>query len=106
MPSTKSVTHSHPLSHFLTVTNQHQLQVQQKTFVANITTQVVERHTIRGLEKIFSPVVVNGLSDAEVEAIASEPGAAKRRRLFLEDRVAKLGDGQGIFRGVMGSAAL
>lgn len=74
--------------------------------MANVTTQVVERHIIRGLEKIFSPVVVNGLSDAEVEAIASEPGAAKRQRQFLEDRIAKLKDGQSIFRGVMGSAAL
>ena len=80
------------------------MQVQQKTFVANITTQVVERHLIRGLEKIFDPVIVNGLSDAEVEAIASEPAAAQRQRRFLEDRIQKLGDGQKIFRGVMVSA--
>jgi len=67
---------------------------------------VIERHIIRGLENIFSPVVVNGLSDAEVEAIASEPSAAKRERQFLEDRITKLKDGQSIFRGVMGGGAL
>ncbi|CAD6590745.1 MAG: hypothetical protein ASARMPREDX12_004714 [Alectoria sarmentosa] len=81
-------------------------KVSQKTFVANVTTQVVERHMIRGLEKIFSPVVVNGLTDSEVEAIASEPASAKRQRQFLEDRIAKLKDGQSIFRSVMGSATM
>ncbi|KAK3175994.1 hypothetical protein OEA41_007316 [Lepraria neglecta] len=69
-------------------------EVSQKTFVANITTQVVERHMIRGLKMIFSPVaVVNGLSEFAVEKIASEPAAAKRHRLFLEDRIEKLKDG-------------
>lgn len=41
------------------------------------------------------------MSEAEVEAIASEPKAAKRQREFLEDRVGKLEDGHDIFRGVM-----
>ena len=59
---------------------------------------------MRGLEKIFSPVVVNAMSDAEVEAIASEPLSAKRQREFLEDRIKKLQDGYEIFRGVMGSS--
>ncbi|KAH7420099.1 dynamin family protein-like protein [Cadophora sp. MPI-SDFR-AT-0126] len=79
-------------------------KVSQKTFIANITTQVIERHIVRGLEKIFSPVAVNAMSDAEVEAIASEPTSAKRQRDFLEDRVKKLQDGHNIFKGVMGSA--
>lgn len=60
---------------------------------------------IRGLEKIFSPVVVSSLSDSHVEAIASEPASAKRQREFLEDRIAKLKNGQSIVRSVMGSAA-
>lgn len=70
-------------------------------FITNITTQVVERHMIRGLEKIFSPIVVNGMSESEVERLASEPAAAKRHREFLVDRIQKLKDGQKIFRGVM-----
>ena len=74
----------------------------QKTFVANVTTQVVERHMIRGLEKIFSPVTVNGLTELQIDAIASEPANAKRQRQFLEDRISKLKDGQSIFRSVMG----
>ena len=81
-------------------------QVQQKTFVANITTQVIERHMIRDLENIFSPVTVNALSDTEVITIASEPTAAMRRREFLRDRISKLSDGHKIFLGVMGSAAM
>jgi hypothetical protein len=78
--------------------------VSQKTFIANITTQVIERHIVRGLENIFSPVVVNSLSDTEVETIASEPLSAKRQREFLEERIKKLRDGHEIFRGVMGSS--
>jgi hypothetical protein len=44
------------------------------------------------------------MSDAEVEAIASEPLSAKRQREFLEERIKKLKDGHEIFRGVMGSS--
>lgn len=61
---------------------------------------------MRGLEKIFSPVAVNGLSDTETEAIASEPPSARRQRDLLENKIKKLNDGRGIFRGVMRSAAL
>lgn len=73
----------------------------KKTFVANVTTQVVERHVVRGLEGIFSPVVVNSMSDTEVQAIAFEPQAARRHREFLEDRLSKLEEGHEIFRGAM-----
>jgi transposase-like protein len=72
-----------------------------KTFIANITTQVIERHIVRGLEKIISPIVVCSLSDAEVEAITAEPASAKRQRLFLEDRLTKLKEGRDILRSVM-----
>ena len=67
---------------------------------------MIERHIVRGLEKIFSPLVVNRLSDSEVEAIASEPSSAKRQREFLEDRIAKLEHGHKIFRAAMGSVVL
>lgn len=49
-------------------------------------------------------MVVNSLSDVEVEAIASEPTSAKEQREFWEDRISKLEDGYEIFRGVMGNA--
>lgn len=78
----------------------------QKTFVANITTQVIKRHIVRGLEEIFSPVIVNALSDHETEAIASEPASAKRQRGFLEDRIGKLNEGYSILQDVIRSATL
>jgi len=60
---------------------------------------------VRGLEKIFSPIAVNGLSDTEADAIASEPPSARRQRDLLENRVKKLKDGRSILRGVLRSAA-
>ncbi|RAL66400.1 hypothetical protein DID88_006091 [Monilinia fructigena] len=80
-------------------------KVCQKTFIAIITTQVIERYIIiRSLEDIFSPITVNSLSDAEVEAMVSEPTSAGRQREFLEDPISKLEEGYEIFRGVMDSA--
>ncbi|RWA06466.1 hypothetical protein EKO27_g8647 [Xylaria grammica] len=73
----------------------------QKTFVANITTQVIERHIVRGLEDIFSPLVVNSMLNVEVEAIASEPLPTRGLRDFLNDRIKKLEDGQDTFRNMM-----
>ena len=61
---------------------------------------------VRDLDKIFCPVTVSQLTDSEVEALASEPASAKRQREFLEDRIAKLKDGQSIFRNVMSSAVM
>ena len=61
---------------------------------------------MRGLEKIFSPIAVNDLSDTEAEAIASEPPPEMRQRDLLENRIKKLKDGQSILRGVMRNAAL
>ncbi|TVY86471.1 Interferon-induced GTP-binding protein, partial [Lachnellula willkommii] len=55
-------------------------KVSQKTFVANVTMQVIERHIVRGLDKIFSPIFVNGLTSEQAEALASEPPASKRKR--------------------------
>ncbi|ROW06353.1 hypothetical protein VPNG_07515 [Cytospora leucostoma] len=76
-------------------------KVQQKTFIANVVTQVIERHIVRGLHDIFSPMVVVNMSDAKVESIVSEPPATKRQRVFLGDRIKKLEEGQDIFRGVL-----
>lgn len=73
-----------------------------KTFIANVTTQVIERHIVRGLETIFSPLVVNRLSDAEVESLASEPLDAQRERNRLEDKIQKLKDGHEAFKNAMG----
>ena len=66
----------------------------------------MERYIVRGLEKIFSPITVNYLSNAKTEAIASEPPLAKRQRELLENNIKKLNDGRGILRNVGRRAAL
>ncbi|KAK7990397.1 hypothetical protein PG990_014677 [Apiospora arundinis] len=66
-------------------------KVQYKIFIANVTTQVIERQMIRGLDEVFSPLVVVGMADAEAEAIASERSSTTWRRVFLANRVKKLG---------------
>ncbi|KAH8686006.1 dynamin family protein-like protein [Tricladium varicosporioides] len=76
-------------------------KVSQKTFVANVTMQVIERHIVRGLETIFSPLYVSNLEPAHAEALASEPSAAKRKRAYLEDQIKKLEEGHEIFRSVL-----
>ncbi|KAF1971349.1 dynamin family protein-like protein [Bimuria novae-zelandiae CBS 107.79] len=81
-------------------------KVSQKTFIANITTQVVERHIVRGLEDIFSPIFVSKLSDADAQAIASEPASCKRQRDFFQDRIEKLKSGHTILRRVMKTMVL
>lgn len=81
-------------------------QVSLKTFIANVVTQVIERHVVRGLAKIFSPVVVSQLTDDDIKAIASEPESANRQRLFLEDRIARLKDGHRILKKVMRTSAI
>ncbi len=82
------------------------MQVAQKVFVANVTTQVVERHIFRGIEKTFSPMVVSGLSDSDAEVMASEPASGRRQREFLGDRITKLENGRAILQSIMGFTAL
>jgi len=78
------------------------LQEQRKTFVANVTAQVIERHMVRGLDKIFSPLDVNNLSDEDILKVTSEPASVRRKRDFLTDRQQKLKSGKEIFRDIMG----
>ncbi|KKY37464.1 putative interferon-induced gtp-binding protein mx [Diaporthe ampelina] len=73
-------------------------KVQLKVFFANVTTQVIERHLMADPCNIFSPMTVLNMSDAKVQSIVSEPESTKRQRMFLSDRIKKLGEGQGIFR--------
>lgn len=61
----------------------------------------IERHIVRDLECIFSPVVVDQLSDEDIKGIATEPTAIKDSRIYLEDRLEKLEKGRKILRLVM-----
>lgn len=66
--------------------------------------QVIERYIVRNLEKIFSPLTVNNLSESDSQLVASEPSSAKRYREFLEDRIGKLTDGHQVLRDVISIA--
>lgn len=78
----------------------HLEQVQQKTFIANITTQVIERHIVRGLHNIFSPMVTLNIPSSKIESMVAEPLGAKRKRDYLTDQTEKLREGKRIFRGI------
>ncbi|KAI1742968.1 interferon-induced GTP-binding protein Mx [Xylaria scruposa] len=80
-------------------------KVQEKTFVANVTTQVIERHIMKKLKEIFSPLNIINLPESKIESIVSEPSSTKRQRLFLQDRIKRLEEGQEIFRAAIGSSA-
>ncbi|ETN36988.1 uncharacterized protein HMPREF1541_07976 [Cyphellophora europaea CBS 101466] len=76
---------------------------QQQTFVANVVAQVVERHLVRGLDKVFSPLDIIGMTDGEVMSVAAEPESVKRKRQIYLDRQRKLRQGESIFQKVVGS---
>jgi hypothetical protein len=71
-------------------------------FIANVVTQVIERHLIDDLQGIFSPMTSIDMSDAKVQSMISEPGSTKRMRAHLNKQMAKLEEGQEIFGGVIG----
>ena len=77
------------------------LQVALKTFIDNVTVQVIERHVVHGLEEVFSPLVVTALNDAEVSNLASEPSTTARQREHLEGRKSTLEKGRSVFRSIL-----
>ncbi|KAI0118153.1 interferon-induced GTP-binding protein Mx [Nemania sp. FL0031] len=80
-------------------------KVQEKVFVANVTTQVVERHVMKNLKDIFSPLRVINLPDSKITSIVLEPSSTKRQRLLLQDRIKRLEEGREIFRSAIRSSA-
>lgn len=68
-------------------------KVALKTFIDNVNTQVVERHIIQGLEKVFSPMTVGTWSAEEISELASEPSAIARQRENLVSRQAAIKNG-------------
>ncbi|KAK1071978.1 hypothetical protein LTR33_010326, partial [Friedmanniomyces endolithicus] len=56
-----------------------------KTFVDNVCKQVIERHLLRNLPDIFSPMIVAMYTDEELERIAMEsPGVVEKRKQLSE----------------------
>ncbi|KAJ5471832.1 P-loop containing nucleoside triphosphate hydrolase protein [Penicillium diatomitis] len=76
-------------------------KVCEKVFVANIAVQVIERHIIRGLEHIFSPVKVSQLLDTEALALAAEPDSTKTEREALAEKVRMFTNGKMILNELM-----
>lgn len=70
--------------------------------MANVTSQVVERHMVRDLDKILSPLAMADLTDEEVLELAVEPQSVKQQRVRLLDKQTKLKKGQVGFRKVAG----
>lgn len=66
-------------------TNAHRWQVARKTFVDNVCIQVVERHILRGLPKLFSPESVAAYTDDELQRIAGEGHERTMKRKQLQD---------------------
>lgn len=55
-----------------------------KTFVDNVCRQVIERHLLTGLAKVFDPVYLSQLSEEDVVTIASETAQIRDRRIELQ----------------------
>jgi hypothetical protein len=69
-----------------------------------VTKQVIERHLIRRLPLIFSPLIMMDFSDEEISFIAAEPNSVVLRREHLETQQKMLSEGQQAFKKAMGRA--
>ncbi|KAF2636402.1 GTP-binding protein [Massarina eburnea CBS 473.64] len=74
-----------------------------KYFINCISKQVVERHLVDTLgEKVLSPRVIAGLTDAQISLLAAEASEVSRMRERLEGKVVVLEKGLGIFKEALG----
>ncbi|GAB7347738.1 hypothetical protein MBLNU459_g5290t1 [Dothideomycetes sp. NU459] len=72
--------------------------VKQKVFIDVVITLVTEEHIFHDVENVFSPKMVNRMTDEELEFLASEPDDAKRERVHFQDQLEKLQIGQKILK--------
>lgn len=80
------------------------VQDRVKYFIAAVTDQVIERHLLHRLaEDTLSPMVINDMSDGEIQYIAAEADELTHKRAFLEGHKAILEKGQEAFRAALGS---
>ncbi|KAF4127032.1 Dynamin central region [Geosmithia morbida] len=57
-----------------------------RLFVRNVVTQVVERHLLLGMLRLFNPIEILRMPDSTIEAIAAENKATRDRRLALKEQ--------------------
>ncbi|KAF2209027.1 hypothetical protein CERZMDRAFT_114173 [Cercospora zeae-maydis SCOH1-5] len=73
-------------------------------FITAVTDQVVERHLLHNLaQDTLSPLIVNDMSDHEIEYLAAEADEVTHKRAHLEGHKAILESGQDAFRQAIGS---
>ncbi|PPJ56708.1 hypothetical protein CBER1_09501 [Cercospora berteroae] len=73
-------------------------------FITAVADQVVERHLLHNLARdTLSPLIVNDMSDREIEYLVAEADEITRKRAHLEGHKAILESGQEAFRQAMGS---
>lgn len=75
MPTTRFVLQIWPSKLIL-----NRCQVAKKTFVDNITRQVIERHIVAKLADAFNPITVSCYSDEELVDLATVPPKIGHRR--------------------------
>ncbi|KAI0910619.1 hypothetical protein F4823DRAFT_561794 [Ustulina deusta] len=83
----------------------HRGQLRRSTGLPAVDLRVVERHIMKKLKEIFSPLNIINLTESKIESIVSELLFTKRQRLFLQDRIRGLEEEQEVFRSAIGSPA-
>ena len=103
----EDIIHSHPMSNTEhVVIEMHDIlksyyKVARKRFVDNICMQAADYHLVTGPDSplgLFSPKFVSELSEEQIEEIAGEDAALKRRRAALTKAIKNLEDGMKILR--------
>ncbi|SMY29303.1 unnamed protein product [Zymoseptoria tritici ST99CH_1A5] len=75
---------------------------QRRTFINNVTQQVIERHLLHGLaEEIFTPTIVSEMSDEEISKLAKEPDEVAKQRAELKEQKSILEDSRKAFLKVL-----
>ena len=72
-------------------------KVALKTFTDNVSVQVVNRHVLRGLEEVFSPMAVAGWDDETVRRAGMESARVSEERARLQGKLEKLKAGMEVF---------
>lgn len=70
-----------------------------------MTTQVIERHIVHGLEDLFSPTLIANMLEEDIEVIASEPATIKKYRATLRNNVEKLNEARELLREIVRTTA-
>jgi hypothetical protein len=73
-----------------------------KYFVGTVTKQVIERHLVRNLAKVVSPMLLAQYSEEETKYIGGEAEEITQMRTHLEDRLNILVEGQKAFNLALG----